>query len=294
MTAARERVDSGIFSTDKSAVANDTRLSPVPSGSPPPSASERELTDVPAAVVCAHCGDAECSGCDNEQTGSGIVAIVAWERPGLSMVERLWTTSRAATRDAEVFFSLLPDGPLSQALAFAVVAETIAVVSFAAFAALVLCAIAWPLLRESLSDPANAMLVARAALLGLPAIVVVLVFAHVVHGLFIDVGARRAGAKGSRRRAIRYGLYAAGWDLVLAPAGVVLALVRDGARSVPKLVGAMKNLPTRSSSAFLRGTYSVVGDAQRGPLFIATLGAVVATILGAGFIFALVAAYILT
>jgi hypothetical protein len=70
--------------------------------------------------------------------------------------------------------------------------------------------------------------------------------------------------------------------------------VRDGVRSVPKLVGAMKNLPTRSSSAFLRGTYGIVGDAQRGPLFVATLGAVVATILGAAFIFALVAAYMIS
>jgi hypothetical protein len=293
VSAARERVDSGIFSTAKNAAANDSaRASPVPAAPVPPP-SERELVDFPAAVVCAVCGDAECVGCENEPTGSGIVAIVPWERQGLALVDRLWTTSRATTRDAEGFFALLPDGPLGQALAFALLAETIAVLSFAACAATLICALAWPWLHAQLSDPLFATLLFRAAVLGVPSVVVVLLVAHVVHGLFIDVGARRAGAKSARRRAIRFGLYAVGWDLVLSPAGALLALGKDGFRAFPKLVASRRDVPARSSSAFLLGTYRIAGSAQKAPLFIATLGAVIATIVGAGIIFALVAVYML-
>ena len=297
MSAARERVDSGVFSTATSAARSSDGT---PSSSlendraPLPPASERELMDVPAAVVCAMCGEAECIGCEHEATGSGVVAIVAWERQRDSLMDRLWLTSRAATRDAEAFFALLPDGPIAQALGFAVLAESLAVLSFAVTFALLLCAIAWPLVHDLMSDQKVALLVGRGALLGLPAIVLVLVIAHVVHGLFIDVGARRAGAKGARRRAVRYGLYATGWDLVLAPAGIVIAIARDGIRSVPKLVSLMHGLPTRSSAAFLRGTYRIDGPAQRTPLMIATLGAIVATFLGAFFIFALVVCYMLS
>ncbi|MGH7437003.1 MAG: hypothetical protein ACRENE_15120, partial [Polyangiaceae bacterium] len=52
-----------------------------------------ELVDaeVPAAVVCAQCGDADCPGCLRENTRSGVVAVVPWERPGASSLVRLWT-----------------------------------------------------------------------------------------------------------------------------------------------------------------------------------------------------------
>src|SRR5579883_1365074 len=77
-----------------------------------------ELVDseVPAAVVCAHCGDADCPGCLHEQTRSGVVAVVAWERPGAPALTRLWATARASTLDAERFFESLPDGPIAPAL----------------------------------------------------------------------------------------------------------------------------------------------------------------------------------
>src|SRR5271166_4550941 len=87
-----------------------------------------ELVDseVPAAVVCAHCGEADCPGCLNEITKSGVVAVVAWERPGAPALTRLWATARATTFDAETFFQTLPDGPIVPALRFAVVSELIA------------------------------------------------------------------------------------------------------------------------------------------------------------------------
>ena len=82
--------------------------------------------EVPAAVVCAHCGDADCPGCTHEQTRSGVVAVVPWERPGTSTFARLWATARATTFDAERFFESLPDGPITPAFRFAVASELIA------------------------------------------------------------------------------------------------------------------------------------------------------------------------
>src|SRR5688500_3656158 len=91
---------------------------------------DRELVDVPAAVVCALCDDPDCLGCEHEQSRSGIVAIVAWERPLGPPMTRLWATARSTTRDAESFFEALPDGPVLPALRFAALCELMAVSSF--------------------------------------------------------------------------------------------------------------------------------------------------------------------
>ena len=295
MSVARKRVDSGVFATAKSdAAASASSSGPANRSSPPPPISERELTDVPAAVVCAFCGEADCECNDRDEgTKSGIIAVVAWERTALPLSDRLWATSRATTRDAETFFSVLPDGPVWPALSFALVAESIAVLSFAVTLFAIACAVAWPLVVALLSDPQIAVLFARGVAIGLPSIVLTLVFAHVIHGIFIDVGATRAGRKSARRKAIRFGLYAAGWDLVMAPAGLVLALVKEGFGFLPAFARMLSGLPTRSSRALLVGTYGLIGDAQKGPLAMATLGAVVATALGAFFVFAIVVACML-
>ncbi|HVJ90321.1 MAG TPA: hypothetical protein VM580_10995, partial [Labilithrix sp.] len=106
-------------------------------------ASSFDLFDVPAAVVCAFCGDAECTGCEHRDSlsRSGIVSVVAWERPRTPMLSRLWSTARSTTRDAESFFELLPDGPLMPAIRFAALCELFAsaamLVGFFALAALI-------------------------------------------------------------------------------------------------------------------------------------------------------------
>src|SRR5262245_58962333 len=53
--------------------------------------SATDLVDVPAAVVCLVCGELDCPGCeDRDLSRSGIVAIVAWERPAMPTLARLW------------------------------------------------------------------------------------------------------------------------------------------------------------------------------------------------------------
>src|SRR5260370_11831744 len=80
-------------------------------------------SDVPAAVVCARCGDADCPGCVNDLMQSGVVALVPWERPGRPVFERLWEAARATPLDAQHFFEVLPGGCLLPALRFAVLSE---------------------------------------------------------------------------------------------------------------------------------------------------------------------------
>jgi hypothetical protein len=234
--------------------------------------------DVPATVVCAHCGDADCPGCLNEQTRSGVVAIVPWERPGASAWTRLWATARATTFDADRFFETMPDGPLAPAFRFAVVSEIIAstAMGLLLFVPVTLLAPGW--VKHLLLHDGGLLL--RAAVAGIPALATLLVAAHVAHGWALDFGARRSGARGATRRALRFGFYAAGWDLVIGPLGVVVVAVKEGLRASLSIAGIGVGLPGRSARAFLRGCYRLEGRSAQPALRASYAAAVVATAVG--------------
>jgi hypothetical protein len=239
-----------------------------------------ELVDseVPAAVVCAHCGDADCPGCLNEQTKSGVVAVVAWERPGAPALARLWATARATTLDAERFFESMPDGPVAPALRFAVISEMIAATAVALTAVVPLVVLAPHWVKHLFFDEGGA--VARLAAVGVPAIAGLLVVAHAAHGWALDLGARRAGARGAPTRALRFGLYAAGWDLIIGPLGVVIVAVKEGARAAVSVAGIAIGLPTRSARAFVRGCYRLEGKSADPALRASYVAAAAATAVG--------------
>jgi hypothetical protein len=244
--------------------------------------SEREElldAEVPAAVVCAHCGDAECAGCLQDQTRSGVVAIVPWERPGAGATTRLWATARATTLDSERFFESLPDGPLGPAFKFAVTAEVVASCAMVMLGLLPIALLAPGWARHVLVDEGPAF--ARLLATGIPMLAGILVVAHVVHGLALDWGARRSGARGALERALRFGLYAAGWDLVFGPIGVVVVAFKEGPRASLSVLRAGSGLPTRSARAFLRGCYRLEGEAARPALLASYVAAGVATAVGA-------------
>jgi hypothetical protein len=245
----------------------------------PVEADELVDSEVPAAVVCAHCGDADCPGCRNEQTRSGVVAIVAWERPGAPALTRLWATARATTFEADRFFESLPDGPIAPALRFAFACELIASTAMAIGALLPLALIAPRWLKHVLVDEASSAL--RLALAALPALATILVAAHVAHGWALDRGARRAGVTGAPTRALRFGLYAAGWDLVIGPLGAIVVASKEGLRAAFSIVGVGMGLPTRSALAFLRGCYRLDGRAAAPALRASYVAAAVATVTGA-------------
>ena len=235
--------------------------------------------DVPATVVCAHCGDADCPGCLNEITRSGVVAVVPWERPGTSSWTRLWATARATTFDADRFFETLPDGPLAPALRFAVVSEMIASTAMGLLLFVPLAVLAPGWVKHLLLDEGGLLL--RLAVAGIPALAALLVAAHVAHGWALDLGARRSGAPGKTTRALRFGLYATGWDLVIGPLGAVVVAVKEGLRASLSIAGVGMGLPGRSARAFLRGAYGLQGASAQPALRASYAAAVVATAVGA-------------
>jgi hypothetical protein len=247
--------------------------------------------DVPAAVVCAHCGDADCSGCRNEQTRSGVVAIVAWERPGAPVMARLWATARATTFESDRFFESLPDGPIAPAIRFAVASELLASAGMALVAVVPVAILAPRWVKHLLVDDASLFL--RLVVAGVCALAAILVAAHVVHGWALDRGARRSGARGATTRALRFGLYATGWDLVVGPVGAVVVAAKEGVARALSLGGVVMDLPGRSSKAFLRGCYRLDGASADPALRTSYVAAGIATVLGAAAIVAGVAVLLL-
>jgi hypothetical protein len=217
-----------------------------------------ELFDVPAAVVCASCGQPDCPGClalDEPTHASGVVAIVPWERPGLSVASRLWATARLATLSPREMFSGLPDGGLRAPLTFGILAEALAVAGLAPiFFGLTL--VAPEMVKVALRDPAVQSFLLRAAAFAGPALVVLMVVLHVLHGLAIDRAARRAGSR-KRGRGIRFGLYACGWDLVTLPLGLLAVALGDGPAAAGRALAAGLTTPAVATRAYLGGFHAL-------------------------------------
>lgn len=219
---------------------------------------EDEAFDVPAAVLCAFCGQPDCAGCEAAtDEGSGVMSIVPWERGAGGVWSRLWATANATTQGAETFFAVLPDGALPPAMRFAVLAETLAVVSMLA-AFMPLAALALPELTLELArDPGVRASALRWLTLGVPALIAWMVVAHAAHGAALDLGARRQGAKPQRRRALRFGLYACGWDLMVGPLGALVTLISSGRKGMTELLSLSMRAPGRASAALLQGVYAL-------------------------------------
>jgi hypothetical protein len=248
----------------------------------PPSGGEKDdlfdSVDVPATVVCALCGDAECPGCANEVSRSGVVAVVPWERPGAAFGMRLWATARASTFEAERFFESLPEGPIAPALRFAIVCELLAssAIAVCVIPAVLLFSPDW--LRHLIFERAS--LLVRATITGIPALALLLVMAHAAHGWALYFGARKLPtASRGPSRAIRFGLYAAGWDLVIGPLGVVMAAVKEGPKRALQIASVSSGVPGRSARAFLRGAYKLDARDMGKPLRSATVAVVLATLI---------------
>ncbi len=187
-----------------------------------------DLSEVPATVVCATCGLPECNcEVDRPSAFSGVVAIVPWERPGGTLLSRLWATAKLGTLSPGAFFAALPPGGVAAPLLFAVLSETLSALglcaTFAGLAALIVPALASALLQ----DPALSGLLLRGVAWGVPGLALAMVLLHVAHGAALDAAARREGSRQSGR-GLRFGLYACGWDLVTLPLGLLLLTLTDG------------------------------------------------------------------
>jgi hypothetical protein len=223
--------------------------------------ADTDAFDVPAAVLCAICGQADCTGCTPaDEQASGVMAIVPWERPGGTAWSRLWTTAMATTQGAEAFFAALPDGAIPPAVRFAIVAEVLAVGSMVTVL-LPVAALALPQLAlQVIGDPTMRVRALAWFAVGVPTLAAWMVVAHATHGAALDVGARGQGARPQRRRALRFGLYACGWDLMTGPLGAIWLLVARGKKAAGELVGLTMRVPGKASHALLSGVYGLPDD----------------------------------
>jgi hypothetical protein len=252
------------------------------------------MLEVPAAILCATCGQADCPGCTAaSETASGVVAIVPWERSNGGVWTRLWATANAATQGAEAFFTVLPDGEIPPAMRFAVLAELLAVFSMAAIlvplAALVLPNLALAVVQS----PSLRVSALRWLCFGIPALSLWMVAAHVTHGAALDAGARRQGARPARRRAVRFGLYACGWDLMSGPLGALVMLITRGLREAVEVAELAMRVPGRASTALLTGVYQLPPDGVVRARRSGSIAAVLLAILSAAMVAAVVALAIL-
>lgn len=216
--------------------------------------------EIPAAVVCATCGQADCPGCTlASDDASGVLAIVPWERSG-GMWTRLWATANATTQGAEAFFAVLPDGEIPPAMRFALVAELLAVLSMATLLVPLGALVLPNLAIEIVQSPSLRVSALRWITLGVPALALWMIAAHVTHGAALDVGARRQGARPQGRRAMRFGLYACGWDLMSGPLGALMMLVTRGMHDAVELAELAVRVPSRASVALLAGVYQLPPD----------------------------------
>jgi hypothetical protein len=187
-----------------------------------------ELSEVPATVVCATCGLPECD-CETDRPSafSGVMAIVPWERPGGTVLSRLWATAKLGTLSPAAFFAALPPGGVVAPLVFGVLAETLAALGLCAtFGGLGLLIV--PALGSELLG--NAVLqgvLVRAMAWGVPSLAIAMVLLHAAHGAALDAAARKEGSRQSGR-GLRFGLYACGWDLVTLPLGLLVLTLTDG------------------------------------------------------------------
>ncbi len=223
-----------------------------------------DLIEVPAAVVCAACGNPDCSGCGVEEptNASGVIAIIPWERPGVGLLRRLWQTSFLATTHARTFFGSLSDGDVSTALAFALACEGLAVTGLGVGAGALALALLPDLPSLLRDDRALRMTLLRGVSFGALLLVFAMVSVHAVHGLALDVAARRNGSK-KRGRGLRFGLYACGWDLITLPFGLLALALIEGFSAARRAAPLGLTAPLQSAEAYLVGVHAIEADTAR-------------------------------
>ncbi len=251
-----------------------------------------ELIDVPAAVVCAHCGAPDCPGClgaDEPTHGSGVIAIVPWERPDGSPGTRFWHPAKLATLEGQPCCSALPEGAVGPALGFAVLAELLAVSSIAVVGAAAAMALVPNLPALFVSDASLRNWIASSLAWMVPGLSLAMVGLHALHGHALDLAARRAGSTRKKPRGVRFGLYSCAWDFVTLPIGWVSLLLDEGLGAAMKAIPLALNVPGRASRAYLRGFHRLddvsARRASQGAVLLAgTVAVITSLLIGAAYV----------
>jgi hypothetical protein len=176
----------------------------------------------------------------------------------------MWSTAIVTTQGADQFFAALPRGKVAPAVRFAILAELLAIGSTVSLLAVIAAFIFPDVMVTLLVDDELRFEAIRLTIIGLPLLTAWMVVAHALHGVAVDAGASRVGGISQRRRALRFGLYACGWDLMTSPLGAVVTLFSRGMRAMLGLLGLAMRVPSRASQAMLRGVYGLPDELARG------------------------------
>lgn len=168
-----------------------------------------------------------------------------WEGSG-SLLGRLGHTALFTTEEPARAFGALARGSPWPAFWFALYAETLAVGSiFVGLVALLALTVPW-LATAVLQGTVGRALISGAA----GGLIVLAVALHAYFGVLVESGVERAGAVRDRSLGLRFGLYAAGWDLVTSPAGLLFgAALRRG--QVFRALGSALGVPRRAIDLYL-------------------------------------------
>ena len=220
-----------------------------------------ELSEVPATVVCATCGLPECN-CERDRPSafSGVVAIVPWERPGGTLLSRLWGTAKLGTLSPAAFFSALPPGGATAPLAFAVLSELLAAVGLCATLGAAFLLAFPPLASELAANAGLQIVVLHGLAWGVPGLAAAMVLLHAGHGIALDAAARHEGSR-QAGRGLRFGLYACGWDLVTLPLGLLVLMFTDGPVSAVRHSARGLTAPNSAALAYLAHVHHFERDA---------------------------------
>lgn len=210
-----------------------------------------DLTEVPATVVCATCGLPECD-CETDRASSfsGVVAIVPWERPGSSLLARLWTTAKLGTLSPQTFFAALPPGGVGAPFGFALLSEAVAAAGLCLTLGAVGLALVPGLWAELSTNAALRAALGRSLGFGVPGLVALMIALHAAHGAALDRAARQQGSV-RVGRGLRFGLYSCGWDLVTLPLGLLLLTFTDGPVSAVRHSARGLTAPSAASLSYL-------------------------------------------
>lgn len=213
------------------------------------SREEADLGEIPPAVFCAACGSPTCSGCReslaDEQTQTRKLEALPWETGG-PFFERLVKTALFTAEAPARAFGGLSRGAVKSALVFATLAEGLAVSSMLLLVVGIFRVLSPGLVRLVFAAPVSWVALAVLAL----TLTSLLVFVHAYWGLLIEKGIASIGVQPERRLGMRFGLYAAGWDLVTSPAGILLGAPSRGLRIGLSAISAIR-VPARALDFYL-------------------------------------------
>ncbi len=245
---------------------------PPPSSSGAPSLHE----DVPPATFCTWCGRTDCEGCAVSDRGpfSEVRQIIPWEeRRGFAS---WWLTCMRVTEPPMVWLDDVLAGRVGRAAWFALLAEVLAVTSYAApvvfagwlfMAAFGAASPAWSVVSGTIR-----------VCVGLGAFMVAL---HVVWVAALEALLVVRGRKSEWKPAILLGLYACGWDMVTSPGGVVLGWYYGGWSRVGRLLRGATANPRAACLHYLATAREISPDVALRLAMVAAAFAVLLGVIGA-------------